>query len=304
MILQNTMTEIQHVALIGLGAVGTVLATRLQQNMPDGFSVIADAERQQKLRRDGIYLNGKRYDFTFTPSNAVQDLVLIATKATALGDAIQAIAPHVGSDTIILSLLNGIDSEQVIARSLERGHMLYSYFLGHPSMREGNHISHDGQFRIYFGEADNQQYSEIVTRVARLFEQADIPYEIPQDMISALWQKFIINIGCNQTTALLRRPYGHLQRNEAAMTLALSMMEEAADVAHELQIAEADRMVMRAVEIIRSMSPEGKSSMQQDVEAGRPTEIDIFAGTLCRIAEELGYTVPWNRAALQILSAL
>lgn len=298
------MREIQHVALIGLGAVGTVLAARLQQNLPDGFTVIADEERQQKLRRDGICLNGKRYDFAFTPLETVQDMVLIATKATALDEAIRAVAPHVGPDTVILSLLNGIDSEQTIARRLERGHLLYSYFLGHPSMREGNHISHDGQFCIYFGEADNRQHSEAVTQVVRLFEQAGIPYEIPQDMISALWQKFIINIGCNQTTALLRRPYGHLQQNEAAMTLALRMMEEAADVARELQIAEADRMVARAVEVIRSMNPEGKSSMQQDVEAGRPTEIDIFAGTLCRIADELGCAVPWNRAALQILSAL
>lgn len=298
------MKEIQHVALIGLGAIGTVLAARLQQSLPDGFTVIADEERQQKLRRDGICLNGKRYDFAFTPLDAVQDMVLIATKATALDEAIRAVAPHVGPDTVILSLLNGIDSEQTIARRLERGHLLYSYFLGHPSMREGNHISHDGQFCIYFGEADNRQHSEAVTQVVRLFEQAGIPYEIPQDMISALWQKFIINIGCNQTTALLRRPYGHLQRNEAAMTLALWMMEEAADVARELQIVEADRMVARAVEVIRSMNPEGKSSMQQDVEAGRPTEIDIFAGTLCRIADELGCSVPWNRAALQILSAL
>ena len=298
------MKEIQHVALIGLGAVGTVLAARLQQILPDGFTVIADEKRQQKLRRDGICLNGKRYDFAFTPLDTVQDMVLIATKATALDEAIRAVAPHVGPDTVILSLLNGIDSEQTIARRLERGHLLYSYFLGHPSMREGNHISHDGQFCIYFGEADNRQHTEAVSQVVRLFEQAGIPYEIPQDMISALWQKFIINIGCNQTTALLRHPYGHLQRNEAAMTLALRMMEEAADVARGLQIAEADRMDARAVEVIRSMNPGGKSSMQEDVEAGRPTEIDIFAGTLCRIAGELGCAVPWNRAALQILSAL
>ena len=297
------MKEIQHVALIGLGAVGSVLAARLQQNLSDGFSVIADEERQQKLRRDGICLNDTRYDFAFTPPNAVQDLVLIATKATALDKAIEAIASHVGPNTLILSLLNGIDSERIIAERLGRGQLLYSYFLGHPSMREGNRISHDGQFRIYFGEADNRERSEPVARIVRLFERAGIPYEIPQDMISAMWQKFVINIGCNQTTALLRRPYGHLQQSEAAMTLALRMMEEAADVARELRIAEADRMVARAVEVIRSMNPEGKSSMQQDVEAERTTEIDIFAGTLCRIADELGCAVPWNRAAWQILSA-
>ena len=171
-------------------------------------------------------------------------------------------------------------------------------------MRQENRIVHDGVYRIYFGEADNRTLSDKVLRVCRLFDQAGIPYEIPPDMISALWQKFIINIGCNQTTALLRRPYGHLQRNPEALALAVRMMDEAAEVARRMNIGGAGEMVGHAVEAIRSMNPDGKSSMLQDVEAGRATEIGIFAGMLCRLAERVEYPVPWNRAALQILSAL
>lgn len=298
------MKEIEHVALIGLGAVGTVLATRLHDRLPGRFTVIADAGRQEKLRRQGILFNGKRYDFAFVDASRPVDSILIATKAAALPEAIEAITPHVGPQTLILSLLNGIDSEQTLAERFGPERVLYSYFLGHPSLREGNSVAHDGEYHIYFGEADNRCPSDNVRRIGALFDRTGIPYEIPQDMISALWQKFVINIGCNQTTALLRRPYGHLQRNERAMTLARRMMEEAAGVAGMLKIAGAERMTDRAEEVIRSMNPEGKSSMLQDVEAGRPTEVDIFAGTLCRLAAETGYPVPWNRAALQILSAL
>lgn len=298
------MKEIESVSLIGLGAVGAVLGTRLQDAMPERFTVIADADRGLKLRREGIDFNGKRYDFSLADGTGVKDLILIATKSTALSEALDAIAPYVGPDTLILSLLNGIDSETAVAERFGSEHVLYSYFLGHPSMREGNHITHDGEYRIFFGEAANRIISDQVQRVCRLFEKADIPYEIPPDMISALWQKFIINIGCNQTTALLRRPYGHLQKNKKAMSLARQMMNEAAAVALRLNIPGAETMVEQAVEVIRSMNPEGKSSMLQDVEAGRPTEIGIFAGTLCRLAEQTDCSVPWNRAALQILSAL
>lgn len=298
------MNEIRRVALIGVGAVGTVLAVRLQACLGKGFSLIADPKRQERLRRDGILFNGVRYDFPFAEEGTAQELILIATKATALPEVMERIAPYIGESTLILSLLNGIDSEERLASRFGAEHLLYSYFLGHPSMREGNRVAHDGTYRIYFGEADNRQVSERVERVRHLFDRARIPYEIPQDMRAALWQKFIINIGCNQTTALLRRPYGHLQENAEALRLARLMMDEAAEVARRIGLSNPQEMVEEAVRVIRSMNPEGKSSMQQDVEAGRETEIEIFAGTLCRLADSLGYDVPWNRAAYQIISAL
>lgn len=298
------MNEIRRVALIGVGAVGTVLAVRLQACLGEGFSLIADPKRQERLRRDGILFNGVRYDFPFAEEGTAQELILIATKATALPEVMERIAPYIGESTLILSLLNGIDSEERLASRFGAEHLLYSYFLGHPSMREGNRVAHDGTYRIYFGEADNRQVSERVERVRHLFDRARIPYEIPQDMRAALWQKFIINIGCNQTTALLSRPYGHLQENAEALRLARLMMDEAAEVARRIGLSNPQEMVEEAVRVIRLMNSGGKSSMQQDVEAGRETEIEIFAGTLCRLADSLGYDVPWNRAAYQIISAL
>lgn len=296
------MKEIESVALVGLGAVGAVVAAQFQKTVPERFRVIADPARQQRLRQEGVVFNGERYDFAF--AEGPQDLILIATKATALSEALETIAPHVGPQTLILSLLNGIDSEKAVAERFTEAHVLYSYFLGHPSMRKGNAITHDGNYCIYWGEADNRTFSDKVLTIKKLFDNAGIPYRIPEDMISALWQKFVINIGCNQTTALLRRPYGHLQRNERAMALAVGMMAEAQKVAEHMGITGAIDMVRQAAEVIETMNPDGKSSMQQDVEAGRPTEIDIFAGTLCRLADRLDIPVPKNRMALEILTAL
>lgn len=298
------MKEIEQVALVGLGAVGSVLATRLHDRLGRRFTVIADPARQERLRRDGILFNGTRYDFAPAGPADRPDLILIATKASSLPEVLDLLAPYVGPQTVILSLLNGLESEATIAARFGAAHVLYSYFLGHPSQREANRVTHDGRFRIYFGEAENRSLSPRVQQVAELFGRAGIPYETPEDMISALWRKFVVNIGCNQTTALLRCPYGHLQRNDRAMTLAVDLMTEAAAVAAAVGIAQADQMVDYAAGVIRSMNPEGKSSMLQDIEAERPTEIDLFAGALCRMAAERGIAIPLNRAVLQILSAL
>lgn len=298
------MKQIERVSLLGLGAVGTPLAVRLGSLLGSGFSIIADERRRERMRREGTIFNGKRYDFPFAAESDHKELILIATKASSLQAALDTMTPFVGPGTIVLSLLNGIESEETIAARFPEAHVLYSYFLGHPSLREGNRITHDGHYRIYFGEEQNHSLSTAAEQVKELFERAEIPYSIPEDMRAAMWQKFVINIGCNQTTALLRCPYGHLQRNGRAMTLAVDLMTEAAAVARALGIAQADEMVDRAVEVIRAMNPDGKSSMLQDVEAGRPTEIDIFAGTLCRLADELRISVPLNQAALHVLAAL
>lgn len=307
------MKEIESVALIGLGAIGMVVATRLQDNIPSHFTVIADPARQEQYKKSGILFNGQRYDFTFAAGSnaektAPKELILIATKATALDEVLDSIAPYVGPDTIILSLINGITSETIIADrfGFAPQHTLYSYFLGHTSTHTGNEVTHDGEYHIYFGESVNipDQLSAPVQQVKQLFNRVGIRHQIPEDMLSSLWQKYIINIGCNQATALLRCPYDHLQQNKKAMQLAVNLMEEAAQIAGQLHICGHDQMVSTAIQIIRSMNPEDKSSMLQDVEALRPTEIEIFAGTLCRLARDLRRTVPLNAAAYQILSSL
>lgn len=280
-----------------------VLASRLQDTIPGQFSLIADRERQQRYN-DGILFNGHRCHFPFAEAGTPQDLILIATKATALDAALDTIAPYVGPDTLILSLLNGITSEKIVSARFGAEKVLYSHFLGHTSTRQGDRITHDGEYHIYFGEADNRTLSGKVLRIKALFDRTGIRYRIPEDMLASMWQKFTLNIGCNQTTALLRQPYGHIQQNPKAMALTVGLMEEAAAVARKLQIAGHDTLVQRAIEVIRYLRPEDKSSMLQDVEAGRPSEIDQFAGTLCRLADSSGIPAPLNSAAWKILSAL
>lgn len=299
------MKEIQSVGLIGLGAIGMVAASRFQKVIPEKFRIIADRERQKRYSREGISFNGETYDFTFAgPEDGPMDLILIATKSSGLESALDQIAPYVGENTTILSVLNGITSEEIAGRRFGMEKVLYSLFLGTTSTRIGNEVKMGGTYHFFFGEKTNKTLSDRVQAIKALFEQTGICYQIPEDMISTLWQKYVINIGCNQANVLLRCPYGHLQQNPKARALTRQLMEEAARVAANLNIAEADRMVDRAMGVLDRLLPEDKSSMLQDVEAGRPTEIDLFAGELCRIAERIGYDVPLNRATRDIIEAL
>lgn len=299
---------INNVVIVGVGAIGSVYAVALHQ-AGVGLRIATDAERIQRYKKDGVLFNGKRYDFNyFTPSadDAPADLVIIATKSAGLQDAINLIAPIVGEHTQILPLLNGITSEQICAQRYSEARVIYGYFMGHTSTRYGNSVSQDGKYKTYFGDAVNnlEALSPRIEALQQLFDRAQIPYKIPENMIEALWQKFIVNIGMNQATAVLQCTYGHLQSSPTAHNYMSTLMREAAQVATAIGVRNSDAMVEKAISMLATLAPEDGSSTYQDVKSGRPTEVDLFADTVCELGQEVGIATPYNQHAAIILKAL
>ena len=114
--------EIKRVALVGLGAIGSYLAPRLEAALGHGnFLVVASGERRGRLEREGTVINGETYHFTVADpaegSVPPADLVIFAVKWPQLAQAVEDVRPLVGEDTALLSLLNGVESEEVLARA-------------------------------------------------------------------------------------------------------------------------------------------------------------------------------------------
>jgi len=301
------MRDISNVIIVGLGALGGIYAVKLQDHNPDCVRVLVDPERLKRYSADGVLFNGRRYDFRYVlpePNPAKADLVIIATKADALPGAIAAIQPFVGDNTLILSLLNGVTSEQHIATAYGWEKVLYACFVGHGSTRVGNAITFDGVGRIVFGEAENRTHSPRVAALTRFFDAANITYEVPEDMLFALWRKFVLNVGVNQASAVLRASYGVFQRSEQALNIAIELMEEALTIARRIGIQNADAILPWALEFIRTTPPAFKSSMLQDMEAGAKTEVSIFGGTVCDLGQELGIPTPLNATFVKLIKAL
>lgn len=295
-----------NITIVGLGAIGSVYATTMVDNGV-AVRVAVDADRRERYTKQGVVFNGKRYDFDYyTPSSGdtVADLVIIATKSSGLADALELIAPIVGKNTQILPLLNGITSEEVCAARFGWQRVIYGYFIGHTSTRYGNEIKQDGQFRTFLGERLNHEITPRIATVKELFDRANIPYKVPENIIDSLWQKFIVNIGMNQATAVLHCTYGHLQSSEVAHRLMVDLMQEAATVGAAHGIENTDKMVEKAVSLLTTLSAEDGSSMYQDVMSNRPTEVDIFADTVCEMGMRYGVETPLNYYVGKILKAL
>lgn len=291
------MKKIEKISLIGLGAMGVFFAPRLYKTYGENFRVIAGGERKQRLETKGVTINGVNYKFPIvTPQEQGNqaDLILIGVKGYGLDQAIEDIRNQVGENTLILSLLNGVDSEDKLITAFGEEHVLYAYMRMSIVMKDGKADFDPYWGKIHFGEKLNKEYSERVLAVKEVFEKSDIPYEIDEDMLKGIWFKFMCNIGENMTCALLGIPFGGFQASEHANWIRINSMREVAAIAQKKGIDIGKKEIEMQNETVMTIPYLNKPSTLQDLETGKHTEVEMFAGTVIKMGGELGIPTPIN----------
>ncbi|HOP72337.1 MAG TPA: ketopantoate reductase family protein [Thermoclostridium caenicola] len=294
---------IKRAHISGLGAIGSVFASFLYEHDRESVKVIVDAERARRYQAQGITVNGKRYDFDYVisqPSVEPADLILIAVKGHHLGESIEAIRPFVGENTILLSLLNGITSEDILAREFGDAHILHGFVVGTDATREGLSTRYSNKGKIVFGHK-NKPDSEDVQAVKAFFDRTGVPYANPSDILKEQWWKFLLNVGINQTSAVLRAPYWIFQNIQEARDLMMSAAREVLPIAQKEGINLKEEDIANFLPLVDTMAPDGKTSMLQDVEAGRKTEVELFAQTVVELGRKHGIPTPVNEMLYRML---
>lgn len=289
---------IKRVALVGLGAIGSYLAPRLERALGhENFLVVASGERRARLEREGTVINGETYHFTVADpaegSVPPADLVIFAVKWPQLAQAVEEVRPLVGEDTALLSLLNGVESEEVLARAYGWDRVLYG-LIRVSSKREGHAVAFDpGAGCIFFGEKRNAPpYTPRVAAIAALFDRAGIRCQISEDMVKEVWLKFCTNIGENMTSAVIGNWYGTWRRSEHAVYTRRAAYLEVLALAEKLGVSITEEEVLGKLSTTTPFY--NKPSTRQDIEARRPTEVDMFSGAVVRMGRELGVPTPVN----------
>lgn len=287
--------EINKVIICGLGAIGLTYANKLKDVCD--LKILANNERIEKYKNFPPELNGEKIglNYILPEEKEEADLIIISTKASGLDSAIKYIKNFVGENTIIISLLNGISSEEKIAEVYGKEKVLYSYFIGHSAVRDGNSVTQDGVGKIVFNQATKQADSSAAKRVETFFKKAGIEYEMPKDIIYSLWLKFGINIYLNQSSAVMNLTMGDMKHNPHFKDFAKKLINETKQIAKASGIKNLENFESEALAALDLMCDEGKSSMLQDILAGRKTEVDIFAGEIIKRGEKLGIPTPYNQ---------
>lgn len=292
-----------RVVLVGLGAIGAAYASRFADAGAD-LRVLAGPERRARYAAQPTVVNGRPYSFALADgSEGPADLAVVAVKRAALEEAISLLRPCVTERTVVLSLLNGIDSEEVLAAAFPQACVPLAVSVGIDAVRDGRQVRFSSLGRILFGEPGNPGPSaDRIAEVSDLLAGAGIQAEVPPDMVHELWWKWLINVGANQVSALTRAPYRVLQdRDNPARAVMIAAQREVIAVANARGVGLDEDDLERWLRVLDGLGPDNYTSMAQDAIAGRPTEVDSFAGTMVRLGTELGVDVPINTVLYGLL---
>jgi len=301
------MKEIQRVAILGAGAMGAYFASQFFEAPDFSTALIAKGQRLERLKREGLVINGKPYLIpVIHPDQAsvCMDLIIVALKHHHLEEALQGLEKLVGDTTVFLSVMNGLESEEMIGSLYGMDKVLYGISVGIDALRQGNQITYTIPGKHYFGELNNARLSQRVQRVQEAFARAGINYETPVDMLRIMWWKFMINVGMNQASAVMRAPYGVFQDKPSAQKLMEALMSEVIALAEVLNVNLTSQDIDDWYAFLNTLSPQGKTSMLQDIEAGRKTEVEIFGGKVVELGKTYGILTPVNQTVLQIIRVL
>ena len=286
----------QAVGIIGLGALGVLFGQRLLENGAD-VRIIADLARAEKYRKQGVTCNGAPVDFRYvTPEEAeFVDLMIFATKEGGLQNAMETASGFIGENTLILSVLNGVSSEETIAARFGEKNVLYCTAQGMDAVKVGSALTYAHAGMIVLGEKEPGEISPRVQAVADFLNVHGVTAQPVGDMVRRQWGKLMLNVGLNQTVMVFEGDYGTVQKPGKPRDIMIAAMREVQKLANLEGYPIDDEEFDEWVKLADSLSPAGKPSMRQDGEAHRKSEVELFAGTIIRRAEKYQLDVPINR---------
>ena len=302
------MKDIENVVICGIGAIGSIYADKIHRYDSEKLKILVDKDRLDKYTKNPKIFNGKPLNFNYIlpeDTNFKADLIIIATKFDGLKDVIKNIENFVKEDTIIISLLNGVTSEEIIAEKYGWKHLPLAYYIGHSAMRNGNNITHDGIGTIVFGVKDKTKTSENdIEIVKNYFDKVGIDYKTPDNMLRAYWLKYMLNVSSNQLSAILGMTFGEMQNNSKFLEFMKNIISEVGQIAKAEGVQDTETMYEEAMKAFYSMTADGKTSMLQDVEAKRKTEVEIFADTMITFGKKHNIPTPYNTVLKGLLEII
>lgn len=291
-------SEIKNICIIGMGALGLLFGQIIKDNDSDGnVYFLMNEERKNRHKNDLYLINGNEVHFDArTPeelSAEKADLLLIATKYNDLGDAIELAKYAANDQTTIISLLNGITSEEIIAKAFKREQIIDCVPIGMDAMRDGTSLTYTKTGMLQIGVKDPGQ-QERLSKLAAYFKSISFPHEVCDDIERAMWKKFMMNVGINQTCMVYEASYSQVFNDATANADLEGAMHEVMNMAKAVGVSLTEEDYDKGLEILHTLSPDGYPSMRQDALAKRKSEVEMFAKEMIRLSKIHNVPVPVN----------
>lgn len=289
--------DIKRTAIIGMGALGLMYGDHITKQCGKGsVSFILDDDRLEKYKDRVFTCNGQQIDLHMQSSSVKEtfDLIIVAVKYNSLESALKTMKNCVGENTIILSVMNGISSERIIGERFGLDKLIFTVAQEMDAMRDGSDLRYTKKGVLCIGKLPGQNSGNLDS-VAAYFDRIQLPFNVEDDIMYRLWAKWMLNVGINQACAVFDTTYEQTLAPGKARDTFVNAMKEVVELSKLEGINLKDSEVDKYIKIIGTLSPTGYPSMAQDRKARRPSELEMFAGTVIQMAAKHNLPVPANQ---------
>ena len=287
-----------RIAIFGTGGAGGYFGAHLAR-AGEQVTFIARGEHLQAIREQGLRVETAAGEIIVT-SEATDDparvgavdVVLVGVKTWQVTEAARAMRPMIGPQTFVVPLQNGVEAAAELATVLGAKHVLGGLCGTVSRVISPGYVLSIGETNfIKFGELDNHR-SERALRLRQTFERAGVKAEVPSNIQAATWEKFIFVAPYGGMGAVTRAPAGVIRSLPETRRMLERGMREILEVASAHQVSLAEGIVEKSMRLIDSLAPDSTTSLQRDISAGKPSELEAWNGAVVRLGLEKGVPTP------------
>ncbi len=300
------------IIIFGSGGVGGYFGGRLAQS-GQNVAFIARGAHLDAIRQKGLRVDSVNEDFIIQPAQATDDpaspgkadLILLCIKGWQLDEAVSQIKRLIGARTLILPLMNGMEHMDTLLETFGAEHVLGGLCRISAFIEAPGHIRHVGiQPYIAYGEWDNSK-SERIQMLDGIFKPlTGVTAERPASIQTAMWEKFIFIAATSGVGAFTRKPLGEYRSDPASRAMLAATLEETTAIACARNIPIAETFVEATLARMDGLPPATIASMQKDIMAGKPSELDQQTGAVIRMGKASNVPTPTHEKILAALLPL
>ena len=298
----------KQIMVVGAGSVGGFFGAHLAKSNPD-VSFLLRPRTLEAVKRNGLTIKSAKGNFTVHPPAAsdprqlaTPDLIILAVKAYDLDEVMAQLEPVLAERTVILTLQNGIDTEDRIIARVQRDCVVGGVAFIYSKIVQPGVIEHYKRGGVAIGELMGHQ-SERVSQIAEIFKEAGISCQLSDDIRKSKWEKMCWNCVFNPLTVVIDDKVGKALDHPEMAGVIREIVGEVAAVSAAVKVPLAPDMAEKVVKWTQELR-DIHTSMYDDWKARRPTEIDYLNGYIVRVGRELGIPTPVNEALTAMVKTI
>ena len=289
-------------AVFGAGGIGGYLGGRLAESGEE-LVVIARGAHQESIEKQGLKIDSINGDIVVNPQIITNDptkagkvdIIILGVKAWQVAEAAKAMVPMMTSDTIVVTVQNGVLAPIELAEHVGANHVVIGLCMLRSFIVGPGHLKHsmDVYPNVQFGEIDGSQ-SERIMELKNIFEGVGLSVVLPKDINVALWEKFLVFSVASAMGALTRSTTGVWRSMTETRKMAETLVTEIVSVGKSRGIDLSDKTIIDTMLLLDTWDHNHTTSMAKDMMEGRPSELDAAIGNIVKLGIEKDVDVSLN----------